>query len=141
MVREDLYAIVAALVDTNTCCTRVLTYYFVDDSMLKRNAEETRPVHLGVLRLRPKWSLFGRATSSTTILWQPTAAGIWDGLSLTVSIKDLVGCKERDQAGPRKAARSLREHEPRHLDWLKRRVPGYSQDGGLPLGDGCSLGL
>ncbi|KAL1421729.1 hypothetical protein MTO96_003994 [Rhipicephalus appendiculatus] len=42
MVREDLYVIVVALVVTNTCCNRVLTYYFVDDSMPKRNVEETR---------------------------------------------------------------------------------------------------
>lgn len=39
---EDLYAIVVALVISNAGCTCALTYYFGNDSMVKRNAEETR---------------------------------------------------------------------------------------------------
>ncbi|KAL1436113.1 hypothetical protein MTO96_010858 [Rhipicephalus appendiculatus] len=87
MVREDLYAIVVALVVTNTCCTRVLTYYFVDDSMLKRNAEETRHYiseSSGVAQVRPVWESDGFSEHPLAT----DGCRICDGLSVTVSIKD-----------------------------------------------------
>ncbi|KAL1436174.1 hypothetical protein MTO96_010911 [Rhipicephalus appendiculatus] len=118
MVREDLFVIVVALVVTNTCSTRVLTYYFVDDGMLKRNAEETRQYisePSGVAQVVFVWESDGFSEHPLAT----DGCRICDGLSLTVSIKVSVGCWEQDQAGPRNAARSLREPEPRHLGWLE----------------------
>ncbi|KAL3194322.1 hypothetical protein MRX96_016448 [Rhipicephalus microplus] len=52
--REDLYEIVVLQVVPITRCTTMQAYHFVDESMLKRNSEETHhyTAHCSVLRRR-----------------------------------------------------------------------------------------
>ncbi|KAL1472781.1 hypothetical protein MTO96_039111 [Rhipicephalus appendiculatus] len=111
MVREDLYVIVVALVVTNTCCTRVLTYYFVDDSMPKRDVEETRqdvsePSGVAQVVFVRESDSFSEHPLSTD------GCRICDGVSLTVSIKDRLaaGNKITLDLGKQRAANGSLSH-------------------------------
>ncbi|KAL1470148.1 hypothetical protein MTO96_040624 [Rhipicephalus appendiculatus] len=135
--RKDLYMIFVALVVSDTGCTRALTFYFADDTMPERKAEETRQyisasfcvarVLCPQERRRLQRASFGNQRLQ-----------YWRQPLLNREHQGSFICWERDQVGLRNAARSLRKKHPRVFGWLKRRVPGCGQDGGVRLGDGRS---
>lgn len=101
---EELNVIVVALFVSDTGCTCVLTY-FASNTMLKRNAEETRQyisASTGVVEVVSVRDSDGFSEHPLTT----DGCRICDGLLLTVSIKDLLAARNdiRFNLGTQRAA-------------------------------------
>ncbi|KAL3222497.1 hypothetical protein MRX96_004955 [Rhipicephalus microplus] len=137
--REDQHVEVVALVVSNGCCTRVHTCYFVDDSMLKWNDEETH-------QYTSASSCVAQAVSvrkSNVIRENHLAtdrSSTGHGLSLTASINGLLAAGNGTRLN-RRTQRAAYGRMSRDLGWLDQRVPGCGKERSVLFADGGSLEL